>query len=266
MSNTKPGITLSGYITWFVILTTIFFIFKYSKLRHLDPDDTSGTSFAWSGAYIVICLIWQFIMNLTIASEFCKGGVQSVFSVFMYTMLPNFLILGSIIVLISALPGWISPFSNTIGYAVVSMQGLSGSFNEMLRTGDEDNKLMQLICSDESLAINEMTPDNYSKFMKTLSMGPSAVLKKHDVITGTLLEQYTHLYKLVVMKTMIAEWMWYLLAGCLTLTISVKSISALQCEYSIEEMKKVADDLHEQQAADEVADKKKNKASQYTVS
>jgi hypothetical protein len=264
MSNAKQGITLSGYITWFVVLTTIFFIIKYSKLRCVDPNDTSGTSFGWSGGYIVVCLIWQFIMNLTIASGFCKNATKSYFSVFMYTMLPNFLILGSIIVLISALPGWISPFSNTIGYFFVSMQGLTRNFNAMLKTDMGDNRLMKLICSDESLAINEMTPDNYSNFMKTLSFGDSAVLKPEKDLLR--MPQYIHLYKLVVMKTMIAEWMWYLLAGCLTLTISVKSISALQCEYSIEEMKKTVDDLHDQQAAAEIADKKKNKESQYTVS
>jgi short subunit dehydrogenase-like uncharacterized protein len=78
--------------------------------------------------------------------------------------------------------------------------------------------------------------------------------------------EYTDLYNLVVQKNIIAEWIWYVMAGCLALTISIKSISSLQCEYSTADMKKTVDDFHDQEAATEAEEERKNKSSQYTVS
>ena len=85
----------------------------------------------------------------------------------MYTFIPNFLVLGSVIALTSAFPGWLSPFSNTFGYLFISCLGLSRKFNALV--ADNGNALLTKICADHSLVINEMTPDNYEDFMKTLA-------------------------------------------------------------------------------------------------
>ena len=181
----------------------------------------------------------------------------------MYTFIPNFLILGSVIALTSAFPGWLSPFSNTFGYFFISCLGLSKTFNSLLAQKSDRNKLLNDICEDQSLVINEMTPDNFSLFMESLAKkakdGTSVLNPKYKDLPG-----YSSLYKLVVIKNLIAEYIWYILAGCLVISVSSHSIANIQCEYSTEEMKKTVADLQEQE--EEMAAKEKaNKPSLYTV-
>ena len=175
----------------------------------------------------------------------------------MYTLIPNFLILGSVITIISALPGWLSPFSNTIGYFIISCMGLSRNFNALLKStkGTGAQALITKICSDKSLVINEMTPNNYSDFMKTLS---NIFVKKYNTMP-----EYKNLYSLVVIKTLISEFVWYLLAGLLAISVSSHALSKLQCEYSPEEMKETVSQLHEEEQEME-SEKASNQPVLYT--
>ena len=81
-----------------------------------------------------------------------------------------------------------------------------------------------------------MTPNNYEDFMKSLSDNKTSILSK-DYSTKP---GYNELYKLVVIKDLIAEYIWYVMAGFLTISISSHSISNIQCEFSTEEMKKLS--------------------------
>jgi len=204
-------ISTSGISATFIILTTIFFGFKAYKSNDVTQEPFS---LAWTIMYIIIIMLVEFFNNLSVASQICNGSSQNIFSVFMYTLIPNFLILGSVITIISALPGWLSPFSNTIGYFIVSCMGLSRNFNNLLKSskGSSAQALITKICSDKSLVINEMTPDNYIDFMRTLS---NIFVKKYDT-----LPEYENLYSLVVIKTLISEYIWYLLAGLLAISVS----------------------------------------------
>jgi len=143
-------ISTSGISASFVILTTIFFSFKAYKSNDVNQDPFS---LAWTIMYIIIIMLIEFFNNLSIASQICDGSSQNTFSVFIYTLVPNFLILGSIITIISALPGWLSPFSNTIGYFIVSCMGLSRNFNSLLKSanGTGARALITKIISDAGL-------------------------------------------------------------------------------------------------------------------
>ena len=231
-------ISTSGISATFIILTTIFFGFKAYKSNDVTQEPFS---LAWTIMYIIIIMLVEFFNNLSVASQICNGSSQNIFSVFMYTLIPNFLILGSVITIISALPGWLSPFSNTIGYFIVSCMGLSRNFNNLLKSskGSSAQALITKICSDKSLVINEMTPDNYIEFMRTLS---NIFVKKYDT-----LPEYENLYSLVVIKTLISEYIWYLLAGLLAISVSSHALSKFECEYSPEEMKKTVAELHDEE-------------------
>lgn len=247
-------ISTSGISASFVILTTIFFGFKAYK-SNVSPQEPF--SLAWTIMYIIIIMLIEFFNNLSIASQICDGSSQNTFSVFMYTLIPNFLILGSIITIISALPGWLSPFSNTIGYFIVSCMGLSKNFNGLLKSanGTGAKALVTKITSDKSLVINEMTPDNYTDFMRNLS---NIFVKKYNTFP-----EYKNLYSLVVFKTLISEYIWYLLAGLLSISVSSHALSKLQCEYSPEEMKKTVAQLHEEEQEME-SEKANNKPVLYS--
>ena len=125
----------------------------------------SGRIKALEGIYFLLIMILQFVWNFSNAKYIC-GSAQTYLNVLFYTLLPNFFIFTTVLVIIRVLPGWLSPFSNTIGYGFVACMGLSKTFNELLAPGK--NELVTKICSDVSILINEMSVENYGQFMKTL--------------------------------------------------------------------------------------------------
>ena len=91
--------------------------------------------------------------------------------------------------------------------------------------------------------------------MQTLS---NIFVKKYNT-----LPEYNNLYALVVIKTLISEYIWYLLAGLLAISVSSHALSKLQCEYSPEEMKKNIAELHEEEQEME-SEKANNQPVLYT--
>ena len=262
-SISKLTSSVSSIITTFLIFTTLFFLLKGYLMNGQGPDSDSSVSAAATLGYLILIIVVQLFFNFSNAQAVCNGSSQNLFTVLMYTFIPNFLILGSVVALTSAFPGWLSPFSNTFGYFFVSCLGLSKTFNSLLATRSDRNDLLNKICEDQSLIINEMTPDNYSLFMQTLAKkakNGSGILTKNY----NKLPQYQDLYNLVVIKNLISEYIWYILAGSLVISISSHSIANIQCEYSTEEMKKTVMDLHDQEEEME-ANAKKNKPSLYSV-
>ena len=265
-SLSKLTVSLTTITSFFTLITTLYFMGKGYLLSTAEPDSDSSASAAATLGYIIIVVLMQIFVNFSNAQAICNGSSQNLFTVLMYTFIPNFLILGSVIALTSAFPGWLSPFSNTFGYLLVSCLGLSKIFNSLLAPKNDRNDLLNKICEDQSLIINEMTPDNYSLFMETLAK-PSGSGKRSSRILATnyaALPEFKELYKLVVWKNLIAEYIWYILAGCLVISVSSHSIANIQCEYSTEEMKKTVMDLHDQEQEME-ANAKNNKPSLYTV-
>lgn len=66
-------------------------------------------------------------------------------------------------------PGWLAAFSNTIGYAVASIVGVSSLFTEkLLNVGNPPNrdalKVIQNILSDPSTIINTLNDENVKDF------------------------------------------------------------------------------------------------------
>lgn len=257
-STSKLTNSVSTIITIFLIITTVYFLFKGYGMSGGSPEDSTNGA-AYTLGYLIVIVLVQLAFNFSNAQAVCNGSAQNLFSVLMYTFIPNFLVLGSVIALTSAFPGWLSPFANTFGYLFISCLGLSRTFNALV--ADKGNALLTKICADHSLVINEMTPDNYTDFMKTLaddkSEGGSILKPKYDEEPC-----YNELYKLVVIKDLIAEYIWYVMAGFLTISISSHSIANIQCEYSTEEMKKTVMDLHDQEEEMQVNQKK---PSLYTV-
>lgn len=254
-STSKLTNSVSTIITIFLIITTVYFLFKGYGMSGGSPEDSTNGA-AYTLGYLIVIVLVQLAFNFSNAQAVCNGSAQNLFSVLMYTFIPNFLVLGSVIALTSAFPGWLSPFANTFGYLFISCLGLSRTFNALV--ADKGNALLTKICADHSLVINEMTPDNYTDFMKSLANGKTSIL---DADYSTKAE-YNELYKLVVIKDLIAEYIWYVMAGFLTISISSHSIANIQCEYSTEEMKKTVMDLHDQEEEMQVNQKK---PSLYTV-
>ena len=79
-----------------------------------------GLKIAITIIYLAIMIGFQFSANYTNAKEKC-GGTPQVGPAILYTILPNFIIFGGLMLCLLFFPGWKAPFSNTIGYLLVSM-------------------------------------------------------------------------------------------------------------------------------------------------
>ena len=172
--------------------------------------------------YIVLVIGGQILINVLNTKELCSG-VPQVGTAFIYTLIPNFFILGLIMVILSVFPGWKSPFSNTIGYGIVWMLGVNSTLIKLLKD-ESGSKLMQQILSNKALIVNEITRDNFKVFLSRMSK--DKLLEKNY----KSLPAYKKLWKFVVVKDSIAEFIWIMLTGSLVISTIYNNLLDINCD------------------------------------
>jgi hypothetical protein len=220
----------------FIILTLAYSILKY----FIDSK-------AVTIIYFALIFISQFLINIALTNQIC--GFKQPALAFTTTLFPWTIIFGSLNVLFMMFPGWKAPFSNTFGYLAARVGGIKTAFNAILPS-KISNKALQAIYEDNSLMINEITPANFEDFWS--KMQSSDMLSK-----SVTPEAKASLYKLVRMKDIVAEFVWYLLAGVLISSITFSYISNSKCKRSAEYMKQQHEEWKKN--ADKLEKKKKEK-------
>jgi len=156
----------------------------------------------------------------------------------MVTAIPWSMVFGVMILMLLAFPGWLSPFSNTIGYLIAKLAGLSTITDKIFAskavraasssTGRAAAEALEQIYSDKALLVNQVTPENFESFWSKMSdaklFNPGAAQYK------------TALYSLIRMKKLVAEMVWALLSGGLASSIASSYIQNTACEQSAKEM------------------------------
>lgn len=152
-------------------------------------------------------------------------------------------------------PGWLSPFSNTIGYLATRMAGVKDFLSSILaeklkssgkgKSGDAQaiTESLQHIYGNESLLLNEVTTENFDTFWKRMTEG--GLIKASANTTANKLE----LLNYVRMKNSVAEWVWYMLTGNLVTAVAFNYMIHAGCEQStkeLEERKQRADEKYEE--------------------
>lgn len=224
----------------FIVLTLAYSIVKYFI------DNKAVTI-----AYFALIFISQFFLNIALTNQIC--GFKQPALAFTTTLFPWTLIFGSLSVLFVMFPGWKSPFSNTFGYLAARLGGIKEAFNSIL-LGKTTNKTLQAIYEDNSLMINEITPANFEDFWT--NMQTSGMLS-----TSVTMDTKNKLMKLVRLKDIVAEFVWYLLAGVLISSITFSYISNSKCKRSAEYMKQ----QHDEWKKDADKGEKKKKPKEYYV-
>ena len=161
------------------------------------------------------------------------------------------------------------------------------SFNTILNyyksksTGNTQQEgIIEKICSDKSLITNELSGENYESMMNAILPGvldgktndgdeiarKSSEISKdkpnqtpsedpetkvapeaNDVKQDDLDKAYNSLFRMVLLKDVIAECVWLLLAGCLAISVETNIITAIECDYdpaTMKAIKKKAEDTH----------------------
>ena len=225
----------------FVLITSLYFIFKYSS----SPANEN----MYFGIYALILIVGEFFINMSLTSSIC-GNKQLAVSLYI-TLVPWILIFGVLKVMLTVFPGWLSPFSNTFGYGITRIFGISdlmvSIFKPKLSKADlkKENisamaEALEHIYSDKSLLINEITPENFNVFWEDMSPLFNDGVKNNADIKSQLLS-------FIRLKDIVAEYIWYLLSGILVTSVGYNYLVNNGCSQNAKEMKKKHKDYIEKE-------------------
>ncbi len=230
-------ISASTTLAIFMVSTAVYFIARYYVVdRHIDGKTSNLVIL--SVLYLAAVIGSQLVINIKNAAEICAGTPQ-VGSAMLYTLVPNFFILGTVMVLLSVLPGWKAPFSNTLGYLIVRFQGVSDSFSDILAS--KGSKLIEKICEDHSIIINQMTPVNFGPFLKRMARDGLLTKGWH----GSDAEK--NLWEYLAIKNLIAEFLWYTLTGAMVISTTYNALLDITCEATPQQKKAMSQAFAEKQ-------------------
>lgn len=226
---------------WFFIITTCYFLIKTSmetKYSSSDNLTTASKNKYISGIiYILLIISSQYFININITKSLC-GSIQWK-SAILVTLIPWFLIFLTLCLLIMMNPGWLTPFSNTFGYGIVTMFGINKTFSKIFKPNvnnigiTQDSKAIQeslaQIYSNKTLLINEISTLNFNEFWNKL--GP---IMKSNARNDSILKH--EFFSKIVIKDNIAEYIWYLLTGFLVTSISFNFLISQKCKSSLQDL------------------------------
>lgn len=240
----------------FLGITLVYFVLKYNMSQ-------SSSMNLYTIIYYLAVIVSQYFINLNVITERC--GTTNWYLAFMVTLIPWIIIFGLLNIMLLQFPGWKAPFSNTIGYAIASVAGaknllidyiLKPDFvSELSQTkggskrrtrlarqmgGDNPsaeevklaNEAVQHIYSDPSLLINEVTPETFNAFWDRMQ----------PLFQKDANEHKDAFYKLIELKDIVSEGVWYILTGSLITSISSNYMATAKCDLDANEMKKRHDE------------------------
>jgi hypothetical protein len=183
--------------------------------------------------YFILVLASQFTLNIYLAKQMCNSP-SNVGTAFIATFMPWMFIFGLLNLLLNVFPGWLSAFSNTIGYAIASVAGVASLFtDQLLNVGNPPTKdafkVIQNVTNDPSTIINTINDDNVEQFWN----------KSIDVKFFNSLPQvnssvpppqlFTQLKNFIRLKNIVSYFIWYLLTGVLITSISYNYMLSVPC-------------------------------------
>ena len=217
-----------GQMFWFGVLSLIYTYMDYKLQVSQTPSPAMRSTYF--SIYLLLSVIGQYFITLGLSASIC-GTPQfytSIFAVFF----PWTFIFGVMALMLQVFPAWLAPFSNTLGYFVVSMSGLSKIMREILldpisggELGDAASKALSHIYADQSVLINQVTLTNFDTFwndISTLRKGGDQELLK------------TKLRHLVILKNTISRFIWYTLAGVLAISVSYNYLVNANCSTTVQ--------------------------------
>lgn len=238
--NTKSAnVTVpNGYTNVMIMMVFLIIIVVCMYIPGIGPgsDDTTLTYPIWASSFITTILMTMYSVNTYGAS------LMSVFASLVFVFaLPNIglgLILGTF-------PGWITPFSNTIGYFVSNMidgDAIGKAFKQDVR-----DKITQFAI-DPAVILNSISPKDIGDeikidalvdelFGRGVAVGHKGGSAQHGGVTpsttnttvpgttNSLTDVHSLIKGFVVRKDRVAYAVWVFLISSLTSTIAARMIT-----------------------------------------
>ena len=248
----------------YIGITVLYFVMKY-----MMPEKST----ALFVIYFILVLISQFILNIYLAKQLCNSP-SNVGTAAVATIIPWILIFGLLNLLLTMFPGWLAAFSNTIGYAVASIMGVSSLFTEKLLNVDNQNgtrdtlKVIQNILGDPSTIINTLNDENIKDFWnKSVSQGVNLFKTNFEPIEDEKANNnplFYELKKYIMLKNLVSYFIWYLLTGILITSISYNYMLTVPCVQTPKQARiAAAQFLEDQKNAQRYAEDAKSSAPVY---
>ena len=249
MSTSTPD--PSSALLWFVILSIIYAIAEYFNGKN-GGGKKAASAKAFFFIYVLAVFIGEFFINLNLTSALCGAPQWS--TAMIVTGMPWILMFGTVVVLLNMFPGWLSPFSNTIGYGVAKLSGLGQVLdnifapNPKAKTAANEamDEALAHIYSDRSLLVNEITLTNFDYFWDKMKG-----VFQTGVFANTDLKM--QLWNMIWLKDVVGRLVWYLLTGATIVSVSYNYLVSSGCSLSVQEMDKRHDEYQKQAEEDRVA-------------
>jgi len=184
-----------GSTTMYFIGITIFLIgLTISNIR--SAEDISAISarreyYIHNIIYILVVIVGSYFINVTISKAMCNQSIQWGY-ILLITLLPWIIIFITLYGVLYLFPGWISPFSNTIGYLVIVVLGVEKTYGNIFKTGEEASgnpELVKAIAnmnSNKTKFINQISSDliEFIDFFKNMKDAVKSNIIIPDIHSG----------------------------------------------------------------------------------
>ena len=216
----------------FFIITLIFTIIKYS----IPETMLTLINIIYIGTLMAVLIT----INSSLAKTICDNP-QSTTSGIVATIFPMLFIFGLLQLLLVIFPGWLEPFSNTFGYAVAKIGGAEKVVKDVLLKADTQggdiSKAISNIYNDPSIFLNQFNYENEDDFKTKWNRSGNLFIPDARPTTST---QYINFRNMVKLKDLVAQFVWYMLAGILVTSRSYNYIINQPCGLSPEIAEKIA--------------------------
>ena len=229
------------------IFYLIYFIVKLSMSK-IDSYESSMKLPKFSMDKILLpillfaSIIIQFFINSKNLVEYCGNNNSNTPIAMAFTSF--FLILGGIMILLKLYPGWKAPFSNTFGYLLAplmvgeSSQNITFEVSDLLKkkssNNNEDLKMIDKLTTDNSLLINDISPEIFDKYVDTLKFPQNS-----NTILGKL-------YNIIFAKDLLSTAIWYGLAITFAVVLNMNAVYNEQCQRNEEKLQKIMREIEEE--------------------
>ena len=191
--------------------------------------------------YIGTLLAVQITINSSLAKTICNNP-QSTSTGVVATIFPMLFIFGLLQMLLTIFPGWLEPFSNTFGFAIAKIAGAESVVQNVLKKDAKDasiSKAISNIYNDPSIFLNQFNYDNKQDF--EVKWNKSKEIFDTDAAT-TETSKCIEFRNMVKLKDLVAQFVWYMLAGILVTSRSYNYIINQPCSLSPAIVDKIASD------------------------
>jgi hypothetical protein len=122
--------------------------------------------------YVCILIIGSYFINTTVSKALCNSQAVRWTDILLATLLPWIIIFFTLFIVLKIFPGWVTPFSNTVGYLVISILGVETTLTAILNNNTNVN-------GDLAKAIANIT-HNKSNFINQIDINKTTFLNFID--------------------------------------------------------------------------------------